>query len=128
MFATLHLDKEKVVGQAKNSERFLPQAKAEGELAKSMTMKLFAVYLHDYVPGQRLSFTASHEYNIGASGSESIRFELTAQKPDATKITVDYTNRWKGIWPPFVVNDTGSSSEKNIHQIIWGGWSVKVTP
>ena len=128
LFGALHLDKEKVVDKSKRADRFLPQAKAEGELLKSMPMKLFAVYLHEYVPGKRLSFTAEHEYNIGANGSESIRFDLTAKKPDATKITVNYDDRWVGMWPPFVYLNLGYGKERNIHRIIWGTSTNAVMP
>lgn len=114
LFRALHLDKAQVMNNT-----IMAQAKAEGELEKSMSMKLFAISLHDHVPGKHLSFTASHIYNIGANGGEYIRFDLTAKQPELTEITVNYTDRWVGMWPPFVFLNPGTKREKNIHMIIW---------
>jgi len=110
----LHLDKDKVLNNT-----VMAQAKAEGELEKSMSMKLFAIDLHDHIPDNHLSFTANHIYNIGANGGEYIRFDLTAKQPDLTEITVNYTDRWVGMWPPFVFFNPGKGREKSIHRIIW---------
>ncbi len=114
LFSTLHLDKTQVLNNT-----IMAQAKAEGELEKSMSMKLFAIDLHDHIPDKHLSFTANHIYNIGANGGEYIRFDLTAKQPDLTEITVNYTDRWVGMWPPFIFLNPGSGREKNIHRIIW---------
>ena len=114
LFDTLHLDKAQVL-----NDTLMAQAKAEGELEKSMSMKRFAIDLHDYVPDKHLSFTANHIYNIGANGGQYIRFDLTAKRPDLTEITVNYTDRWVGMWPPFVFLNPGPFREKSIHKIIW---------
>lgn len=114
LLKTLHLDKDQVLYNT-----VMAQAKAEGALEKSMSMRLFAIDLHDYVPDQRLSFTAKHIYNIGASGGEYIRFDLTARPDNETLITVNYTDRWVGMWPPFIFLNPGFRREKNIHRIIW---------
>lgn len=113
---TLHLDKNQVLNNT-----VMAQAKAEGELEKSMSMKLFAIDLHDHIPDKHLAFTANHIYNIGANGGEYIRFDLTAKQPDVTEITVNYTDWWVGMWPPFVFLNPGTKREKNIHRIIWQG-------
>ncbi len=97
----------------------MAQAKADGGLEKSMSMKLFAIDLHDHVPGKHLSFTANHIYNIGANGGEYIRFDLTAKQQDMTEITVNYTDRWIAMFPPFVFLNPGPFREKKIHRIIW---------
>jgi len=114
LFDTLHLDKTQVLNNT-----VMAQAKAEGELEKSMSMKLFAIDLHDHIPDNHLSFTANHIYNIGANGGEYIRFDLTAKQPELTEITVNYTDRWVGMFPPFVFLNPGKGREKNIHRIIW---------
>jgi len=114
LFDTLYLDKTQVL---KNT--VMAQAKAEGELEKSMSMKLFAIDLHDHTPGKHLSFTANHIYNIGANGGEYIRFDLTAKQPELTESTVNYTDRWVGMFPPFVFLNPGKGREKKIHRIIW---------
>lgn len=114
LFDTLHLDKDQVLNNT-----VMAQAKAEGELEKSMSMKLFAIDLHDHVPNRHLSFTANHIYNIGAHGGEYIRFDLTAKQSDMTEITVNYTDRWVGMWPPFLFLNPGFGREKDIHRIIW---------
>jgi hypothetical protein len=114
-YDTLHLDKEQVL-----SNPVMAQAKAEGDLRKSMSMRLFAIDLHDYTPNQHLSLTSRHLYNIGATGGEYIRFSLTAVTEEQTKIMVNYTDRWIGIWPPFVFYNPGPKRERNIHRKIWG--------
>lgn len=114
LFETLHLDKTQVLNNTK-----MVQAKAGGDLAKSMSMQFFAIDLHGHVPGKHLSFTAYHIYNIGAIGGEYIRFDLMAKEPKLTEVTVNYTDRWVGILPPFVFLNPGFFREKNIHKLIW---------
>jgi len=114
LFDALHLDKTQVLNNT-----VMAQAKAEGELAKSMSMTLFAIDLHTCIPDKQLSFTANHIYNIGANGGEYILFELTAKSQNQTEITVNYTDRWVGIWPPFVFLNPGPKRERNIHRLIW---------
>ncbi len=114
LFDTLHLDKDQVLNNT-----VMAQAKAEGELKKSMSMKLFAIDLHDHVPDRQLSFTANHIYNIGANGGEYIRFDLTAKQSNLTEITVNYTDRWVGMFPPFLFLNPGPFREKRIHRLIW---------
>jgi hypothetical protein len=114
LFDTLHLDKTKVLNNT-----VMAQAKAEGELGKSMSMKIFAIDLHDHVPDKHLSFTAHHLYNIGASGGQYIRFDLTATQANVTEVTVNYVDRWVGMFPPFVFLNPGPFREKKIHEQIW---------
>lgn len=48
-----------------------------------------------------------------------ISFDLTAKRPNLTQVTVNYTDRWVGIWPPFVFLNPGPRRERNIHRLIW---------
>lgn len=114
LFEALSLVKEQVLNDTRSS-----QAKAGGKLAKPMSMKLYAIELHSYIPNEHLSFTASHGYNIGASGSESILFDLRANDSDETKVSVNYTDQWIGIFPPFAFANHGPLRERKIHKLIW---------
>jgi len=96
------------------------QAKADGDLEGPMAMKRYAVDLHGHTSGESLSLTLSHRYNIGASGGEYIQFELARITDSETRITVNYTDRWWGMWPPFVFWNPGPFREKRIHAAIWG--------
>jgi len=120
LFEHLHLDKAKTLSSPRSV-----QAKAHGDLAKSMSMELFAVDLHEYTPGTSLSLTCRHLYNIGADGGQSIRFDLQRQTANKTRITVDYSDRWSGIWPPFVFSSPGLSQEPAIHSAIWGAQAIQ---
>ena len=95
------------------------QAKAQNELGRVMTKKLYAVVLHEYDPGTALSFTCHHLYDIGAVGGEYIRFDLRTKSPQKTRITVDYCDRWYGMWPPFIFWNPGLIRESKIHKLIW---------
>lgn len=50
---------------------------------------------------------------------ESIRFDLRAVDANRTKITVDYHDRWYGMWPPFFFNNPGMVAERKILGVIW---------
>ena len=115
LFEHLHIDKDATL---RNPHRV--QARAEEELERSMSMKLFANDLHASTPGESLSFTCHHLYDIGAVGGEYILFELRKRDEDTTRIKVDYCDRWWGVWPPFVFWNPGLARERNIHNEIWG--------
>jgi hypothetical protein len=123
LFERLHLDKDKTLTSPLNV-----QAKAQDDLAGPMSMKLFAVELHEHTPGTSLSFTCHHLYNIGAVGGQYIRFDLRKQTTDKTRITVDYCDRWWGIWPPFIFWNPGPFRERNIHNAIWGRETANKVP
>ena len=114
LYDALHLDKTQVL-----SNTVMAQAKAEGELERSMSMRLYAIDVHTYIPDKRLSFTLYHRYDIGANGAEYIRFDIIAKQSDITEVTVNYTDRWVGMWPPFAFLNPGPFREKNIHRLIW---------
>jgi hypothetical protein len=38
-----------------------------------------------------------------------------------TRVKVNYTDRWVGIWPPFVFYNPGILRERRISGMIWGG-------
>ena len=114
LFSALHLDPDNTI-----TNTFSVQAKAEGILADHMRMKLYAVKLDDYRPGATLAFTCSHAYNIGASGAEYIRFRIQKEAPDKSKITVDYCDRWVGMWPPFLFWNPGPFRDSKILDQIW---------
>jgi len=119
LFTRLHLDKDSTLRNPR-----LVQARAEDKLMRPMSMKLFAVDLHSNTPGQYLSFTCHHLYNIGAVGGQYIRFDLKKEGDDKTSITVDYCDRWRGMWPPFVFWNPGPGRERKIHNAIWGNESA----
>ena len=81
-------------------------------------MRPYGVDVHDDWPNE-LSFTCHHYYDIGAVGGEYIRFDLEKRDPERTRITVDYSDRWYGIWPPFVFWNPGIFRETTIHKLIW---------
>ena len=114
LFSALHLDPDDTITNTVSA-----QAKAEGKLADHMRMKLYAVKLDEYKPGATLSFTCSHAYNIGASGAEYIRFRIQKEAPDKSKITVDYCDRWVGMWPPFIFWNPGPFRDSKILDQIW---------
>ena len=114
LFTALHLDPTDTT-----TKPDWVQAKAENQLATLMRMKLYAVKLDEYKPGTALSFTCSHTYNIGASGAEYIRFRIQKQPSGKSKITVDYCDRWYGMWPPFIFWNPGPFRESKIHKQIW---------
>ena len=97
----------------------LVQAKADDILGTAMSMKLYAVDLQKYERGETLSLLCRHVYNIGASGGEFIRFRLRKKDSQRTHITVDYSDRWYGMWFPFVFWNPGTYRERNIHNLIW---------
>ena len=123
LFERLHLDEH----QALSSPRSV-QAKPKGNLAKQMSMELFAVDLHEYTPGTSLSFTCQHLYDIGAVGGQYIRFDLRKQAADKTRVTVDYCDRWYGMWFPFVFWSPGLSQERTILNEIWGRETANKAP
>ncbi|MFB6355802.1 MAG: hypothetical protein ABEJ65_04735 [bacterium] len=114
LFENLHLKQSRMTGDTEPG-----QARVEGALKNSMSMGIYGVDQHRHVPGERMSFTVRHGYNIGATGSESIYFELLGTSPGTTRITVDYSDRWYGIFPPFVFYNPGLLRESRIHKIIW---------
>ncbi len=116
LYESLRLDRDQV---RTNPVRAL--AVAEGELAKPMSMTRYAVNPEIDVPGERLRLTLQHRYNIGATGAEYIRFDLQARGPDTTRVKVNYTDRWVGIWPPFIFYNPGMIRERRISKLIWGG-------
>ncbi len=95
------------------------QAKVDSVLAEYMSMKLYRVHIDEYKAGEHLSFTCSHRYNIGASGQECIHFDLLKRTSAKTRVTVDYCDRWAGMFPPFVFWNPGLGREKGIHNEIW---------
>ena len=114
LFERLHLNKDETLASPVSV-----QAKADGELGNLMSMKLYVVVLNQYTPGTSLSFTCHHLYDIGAVGGEYIRFDLRKKSADMTSITVDYCDRWYGMWPPFIFWNPGPFRERNIHGAIW---------
>ena len=123
LFERLHLDR---VSTLRNPQRV--QARAEDELERPMSMKLFAVDLHESTPGQSLSFTCHHLYDIGAVGGQYMHFDLRKADESTTRIKVDYCDRWWGMWPPFVFWNPGPARERNIHNAIWGKESANQVP
>lgn len=122
LFEHLHLDKDLTLRNPRSV-----QARAEGDLVRPMSMKLFAVDLHQSTPGQALSFTCHHLYDIGAVGGQYILFDLQRVDEGSTRVTVDYCDRWYGMWPPFVFWNPGPVRERNIHKAIWGKESTNHT-
>jgi len=98
---------------------FSVQAEVDSVLAEYMSMELYRVRIDEYEAGEHLSFTCYHRYNIGANGGEYIRFELLKRTSEKTMITVDYSDRWLGMFPPFVFWNPGLGREKGIHNEIW---------
>ena len=114
LFSALHLDPGDTM-----TNTVSVQAKAEGVLANHMRMKLYAVQLDEYKPGITLAITCSHTYDIGASSAEYIRFRIQKQAPDKSKISVDYCDRWVGMWPPFLFWNPGPFRGSRILEQIW---------
>jgi len=123
LFSRLSLDKNKLT-----AGKLSVQAKVDDNLGKYMSMKIYSAKLNRYEPNERLDFMCQHRYNIGAIGGEYIRFSLTKRSPKKTKITVDYCDRWRGIWPPFVFWNPGLGREKHIHHEIWDKKTADKTP
>ena len=115
LLSRLHLNLNELVNRPLSV-----QAKADDVLAKSMRMKLYAVTLDKYEPNNQLSFTCYHRYNIGAVGEEYIHFDIIKLTPTKTSITVNYSDRWKGVFPPFVFWNPGLARERHIHSEVWG--------
>ncbi len=115
LYTSLQLDRDQV-----RTNPVMAQAVATGDLAKPMSMTKYAVSPEIAMPGERLKLTLHHRYNIGAAGAESIRFDLQARGPNATRVKVNYTDRWSGIWPPFVFYNPGMIRERRISKQIWG--------
>ena len=114
LFSALHLDPNDAM-----TNTVSVQAKAEGILADHMRMKLYAVKLDEYKPGTTLAITCSHTYDIGAYGAEYICFRIQKQDPDKSIITVDYCDRWVGMWPPFLFWNPGPFRDSKILDQIW---------
>ena len=98
------------------------QAKAGDALADSMSMTLYSATLDRYEPNNLLSFTCCHRYNIGATGGEYIHFDIKRVTPAKTKILVNYSDRWRGMFPPFLFWNPGFARERHIHDQVWGAW------
>ena len=96
------------------------QAKVGAELNRYMKMKLYRVRIARHIPGEYLSMTVSHQYNIGASGQERVTFIINRKSKVETSVTVDYCNRWVGIFPPFVYYSSSFINESRIQDLIWG--------
>lgn len=122
LFEHLHIDKDSTLGNPRSV-----QARAEDALERPMSMRLFAVDLHESTPGESLSFTCHHLYDIGAVGGQYILFDLRKAQENTTRIKVDYCDRWWGMWPPFVFWNPGPARERNIHKAIWGKESANNT-
>ena len=114
LFSALHLDPSDTI-----TKPDWVQAKAEDQLGTLMGMKLYVVKLEEYKPGTTLSFTCSHTYNIGANGAEYIHFRIQSTPPNKSEITVDYCDRWYGMWPPFIFWNPGPFRESKILKQIW---------
>ena len=56
---------------------------------------------------KKMSIVAKHDYNIGASGGITIRFELMPIDDKHTRVTVRFKDSWTGMWPPFVCWNPG---------------------
>ena len=54
-----------------------------------------------------------------ANGAEYIRFRIQKVAPDKSKITVDYCDRWVGMWPPFLFWNPGPFRGSKILEQIW---------
>ena len=96
------------------------QAKVGPELNKYMKMRLYRVRIARHIPGEYLSMSVSHQYNIGANGQERVTFVIRRKSKVKTSVTVDYCDRWVGIFPPFVYYSSGSINESRIQDLIWG--------
>ncbi len=115
LFERLNLDRNKTI---ETPNRVQAVAKG-GKLEKAMSMQRYAVDLQGYTEDESLALTFSHRYNIGASGAEYIHVEIN-RVAAATRIKVNYIDRWWGMWPPFVFWNPGPFRERRIHREIWG--------
>ncbi len=118
----LHLDANLLFNNPKAM-----QAKVGPELNRYMKMKLYRVSIARYIPGEYLSMTVSHQYNIGATGQERVTFIISRKSKVKTSVTVDYCNRWVGIFPPFVYYSSSSINESRIQDLIWGSFKLRIT-
>jgi hypothetical protein len=99
------------------------QARADDSLQKFLPMGVYAIDLLAFEPGSHLSFLLYHRYDIGATGANYCMFDLRAQGTNRTAITVDYSDRWRGCWPPFFFLSPGILQERGILKEIWGNSS-----
>ncbi len=94
------------------------QINVDDELGRSMGMRIFTVKLGEYVPDDRLSFTACHEYDIGATGGEYVDFSIRRSGDAQTTVSVDYSDRAAGcclVLPlPFAYANPGMFREREI--------------
>ena len=98
------------------------QIRVGDELARWMGMRVFTVQLDDYVPDDHISFTASHSYDIGATGGEYVDFSIRREDANRTRVSVDYSDRAAGcclVVPlPFAYANPGVFREKKIAEYI----------
>ena len=112
LLARLKIDKASLV-----KTRQAP-LRVDEPLAKYMSMRLYGVRLDDYDEGHHLRFTASNEYDIGGTGSQSVMFDLEKIADDQTRLTVDFSDRSLTLfiipyWNPSV------SRERHIAELIF---------
>ena len=79
-----------------------------------LTETVYHVSIHKHLAFRKTSILLKHEYNIGASGSESIYFNIVPTDDNHTQMTIDYNDSWVGIWPPFVWWNPGVIMEHRI--------------
>lgn len=115
LLSSIHLEEADIIHSS-----YLIQAKVEGELARVMSKKIYAVELRSYEAGRRLCFGLRHDYDIGAVGGEYITFDLQRRASGSTRIMVDYCDRWAGVWPPFIFWNPGGMRESKILDQIFG--------
>ena len=94
------------------------QIHVDDELGQLMLMRIFTVKLKDYTPDDHISFTAYHEYDIGANGGEYVDFSIRKVDENRTKVSVDYSDRAVGcclvIPLPFAYQNPGICRERRI--------------
>ena len=67
-----------------------------------LTERVFLISMNENGTHSKTSIILKHEYNIGASGSEVICFNIMPINDNRTRVTIDYNDSWIGMWPPFV--------------------------
>jgi hypothetical protein len=67
-----------------------------------LTENVFLISMYENITHLKTSIILKREYNIGASGSEVIRFNIAPIDNNRTQVTINYTDSWIGMWPPFV--------------------------
>lgn len=77
-------------------------------------MNLYATQLEMHIQGEALTLLCKHTYNIGANGGEYIRFKIKKIDENRTSVKVDYSDRWAGMWPPFLFWNPGWVRESRI--------------